>query len=171
MESLTDILIKIIYQFFPSTRQLWSNNTSFSKTAAKVTPGFDLRIGQTSDSGPKTTQNIVLKGVAGNTDLDNIPTANHPFINPLGGRLTPVMFCNDMRSIERNVVVHGSKRKVFFFPKPKTEGSVSERPSYRGTLAYLSGHFFWPRQSFVAVPDNCPQRRPKYPWPDQETAP
>jgi len=71
---------------FQFVQKLWSNNTDFpSKTPAKVTPGFDLLIGQTSDEKPRVAQNITPLGIAGTTDPNNVVTAPQHFVVPLGG--------------------------------------------------------------------------------------
>lgn len=71
---------------FQFVQQLWCNNTGFPpKPPAKITPGFDLLIGQTSGQAPRTAQNILPKGVAGTTDPNNFLTAPKHFIVPLGG--------------------------------------------------------------------------------------
>ncbi|POV99095.1 hypothetical protein PSHT_13678 [Puccinia striiformis] len=71
---------------FQFVQKFWCNNTDFpSKTPAKVTPGFDLLIGQTSDEKPRVAQNINPLGIAGTTDPNNVLTAPEHFIIPLGG--------------------------------------------------------------------------------------
>ncbi|EFP86551.2 uncharacterized protein PGTG_12933 [Puccinia graminis f. sp. tritici CRL 75-36-700-3] len=71
---------------FQFVQKLWCNNTDFpAKTPAKVTPGFDLLIGQTADEKPRVAQNINPLGIAGTTDPNNIVTAPAHFIVPLGG--------------------------------------------------------------------------------------
>lgn len=71
---------------FQFVQKFWCNNTDFpSKTPAKVTPGFDLLIGQTADEKPRVAQNINPLGVAGTTDPNNVLTAPAHFVVPLGG--------------------------------------------------------------------------------------
>ncbi|KAH9818422.1 hypothetical protein DFH28DRAFT_960296 [Melampsora americana] len=71
---------------FQFVQQSWSNNVNFPvKNPAKVTPGFDLLIGQSGTGGPRNAQNITSNGVAGDTDPNNLVTAPTEFIRPLGG--------------------------------------------------------------------------------------
>ncbi|WAR53602.1 hypothetical protein PtB15_3B110 [Puccinia triticina] len=71
---------------FQFVQKLWCNNTDFpAKTPAKVTPGFDLLIGQTSDEKPRVAQNINPLGIEGTTDPNNVLTAPAHFVVPLGG--------------------------------------------------------------------------------------
>ncbi|KAA1104038.1 hypothetical protein PGT21_050353 [Puccinia graminis f. sp. tritici] len=71
---------------FQFVQKTWSNNPRFpAQTAANVTAGLDLLAGQTSDESPRTAQNIIPLGSAGNTDPNNTLTAFQPFIVPLGG--------------------------------------------------------------------------------------
>ncbi|KAG0142412.1 hypothetical protein CROQUDRAFT_67268 [Cronartium quercuum f. sp. fusiforme G11] len=71
---------------FQLVQKAWSNNPNFPpKPAAKVTAGFDLLIGQSSDSAPRTAQNITSNGIAGDTDPNNVVIAKQLFVLPLGG--------------------------------------------------------------------------------------
>lgn len=71
---------------FQFVQKSWSNNVDFPvKNPAKVTPGFDLLIGQSGNGGPRTAQNITSNGVPGETDPNNVITAQTEFIKPLGG--------------------------------------------------------------------------------------
>lgn len=71
---------------FQFVQKSWSNSVDFPvKNPAKVTPGFDLLIGQSGNGGPRTAQNITSNGVAGETDPNNVITAPTEFIKTLGG--------------------------------------------------------------------------------------
>ncbi|MBW0492019.1 hypothetical protein O181_031734 [Austropuccinia psidii MF-1] len=71
---------------FQFVQQLWCNNINFPpKSTVKVTPGFDLLIGQTSNQAPRVASNIIPKGTAGDSDPNNTLTALQQFIVPLGG--------------------------------------------------------------------------------------
>ncbi|PLW13303.1 hypothetical protein PCASD_22184 [Puccinia coronata f. sp. avenae] len=71
---------------FQFVQKFWCNNPNFpSQNPAKVTPGFDLLIGQTADQKPRVAQNIFPLGSAGTTDPNNTLTAKQNFVVPLGG--------------------------------------------------------------------------------------
>lgn len=75
-----------IEQGFQFVQKLWCNNVNFPvKNPAKVTAGFDLLIGQTSDGSARTAQNIKPLGQAGIGDPNNVLTAPKPFVVPHGG--------------------------------------------------------------------------------------